>query len=57
MALDVHQCWADLKLEAAVKLLVRSLVEKCFVLPVGHQRYGHDQGLVGLQKAGTKLGL
>lgn len=57
MALDVHQCWADLKLEAAVKLLVRSLVEKSFVLPVGYQRYGHDQGLVGLQKAGTKLGL
>lgn len=57
MVLKVHQCWADLKLETEVKLLVRTLVEKSLVLPVGHQRYGHDQGLVGLQKAGTKLGL
>ena len=57
MVLDVDQCWADLKLEAAVKLLIRTLLEKYFDLLVGDQRYGHYQGLVGLQKAGTKFDL
>ena len=49
--------WTDLELKAAVKLLVRSLLEELEALSLRLQGDGHDQSLIGLQETGAELSL